>query len=362
MQLPTLLNYRIHEYKHFLENYQVAIAYTPQENSIGHFAKESNYIENVDYYRTRDLTFFGGRITYQSGILRTILKFRPSILFIQSNVRYISFWLALILCKLLNIKVVGHGQGLYRFKNPSILKTFVYALHISFSDVYACYTELSKISLNRKPIDQRKLAVARNTITNTSPVTPELKVGDENGILFIGRIRERAGIETLLSAVQKAREISGIDFHLHIVGGGSAVAEDNLSKYSKFVTLHGPIFDDQKISTISKYCFVGVYPGDAGLSVVHYMSLSLPPIVHDDIFSHMGPEPSYIAHKQNGLLFSKKNAQKEIAELLIEIHKDKTALQSLQISAFETYKSLCNPGLGRSLLAIFNSLNYKQST
>ena len=57
-----------------------------------------------------------------------------------------------------------------------------------------------------------------------------------------------------------------------------------------WVHFYGSIYDPDQISKISLKCMVGCYPGNFNY-IVHLMSPSLPPITHDDLPAHQGPNP-----------------------------------------------------------------------
>lgn len=355
IQLPRLLNYRVAEYAKIAEAFEVAFAYSAANASEGFSAEQDKFIRDARYFPLREKSI-GGSLTYQCGLISAIRKFRPDIVFIQSNVRYLSFWLVLFYCWFRGIPLVGHGQGLYRFQEPGRIRRMIYATHIALSTRYACYTEFSRKSLEDL-VDPRKLVVATNTITNSSPVKWDTKSGAERGVLFLGRLRERSGLDKLIAAIEDVRSRTGEDIILHLVGDGERAADIKALLAGKdWVTAHGAIYDDARIAAISRQCFAGIYPGDAGLSVVHYMSLSLPPIVHDDMRSHMGPEPSYILNGENGFLFSSVAPRDAMASVISYLISNPTALRQGQKGAFQTYDELGRPGLGAGLVSIFKDV------
>ena len=83
-----------------------------------------------------------------------------------------------------------------------------------------------------------------------------------------------------------------------------------------------------------------------GLNAVHMLSLSLPVVTHGDLSKHMGPEPEYIQHKENGWLLEKKNDvqsfEKALHKLWLTSQDDMKLMQS---SSYKTYEKLSNPSL-----------------
>jgi glycosyltransferase involved in cell wall biosynthesis len=275
----------------------------------------------------------------------TVFFSKLDVLFITANPRYLSTWMTIIVAKLKGTKVLLHGQGLYRKQSISFGNKLAYFLYSKLCDQYIAYTQLSKDSLQGLSI-YNKTSVAENSIVNDYPI--DQKTGQENGILFVGRLRDGSNIEMLIQAcidLNVSNDPGGKLIHLHIVGGGNNF-EQLKSQFSNhdFIHFWGEIYDSQEISNISKHCFSGCYPGDAGLSVLHYMSLSLPAIIHSSMHRHMGPEPSYVQEKTNGVYFER-NDLASLKNAIQSIYADKTQLAIMQKNAFETYMDITMPPL-----------------
>ena len=105
------------------------------------------------------------------------------------------------------------------------------------------------------------------------------------------------------------------------------------------VIFHGENYNSQKIKKIADNCFVGVYPGNSGLSIVDFFYYGLPVIVHDDFKSHMGPEPYYIKNCYNGLLFKKSSAV-SLSNKIYTIYKNKKLIKKLSKGSYETFSNL----------------------
>jgi hypothetical protein len=83
------------------------------------------------------------------------------------------------------------------------------------------------------------------------------------------------------------------------------------------------------------------------------MSLSLVPVVHNRLASH-GPEPGYIAHGKNGILFEHSPSQREASlfEALRSLFDHPEQIKKIQEMAFNTYLQLANPSLAIRLRRI----------
>lgn len=301
---------------------------------------------------------FGSSIgTYQLGILRYLWTSRPDSVFVSANARSLSFWLTIILCRFLGLPTYAWGHGLYKRGHASVPIRFIYLLMLRLLTSYICYTDKVLESLVDNGFDRKKLTVGWNTIINTHPVPPDEKYGMERGILFIGRLRQNSGIGLLCRVVKRLREEAGHEVILHIVGDGPERSEIEREESLHYVVFHGLIHDCSKIAEISQSCAIGCYAGNAGLSVVHYMSLSLVPVVHNRLSSHQGPEPGYIAHGQNGILFEYATTQREssLYEALRLLFDHPEHIKQIQIKSFDTYKWLASPSLANRFRRILLS-------
>ena len=65
----------------------------------------------VDYVEAQTTGLFGGRLFHQHGVAGAIVFRRPDTLVVFANLRYLSYWAALVLCRVLRIRVFSHGQG-----------------------------------------------------------------------------------------------------------------------------------------------------------------------------------------------------------------------------------------------------------
>ena len=344
---PYITKYRIPIFSELTGRYGVIIA-ASLNRSYGNISKED--FDGMEFVPLKESQFLSGRICWQSGILELIHRIRPDIVFFSANLRYLSLWASLFFAKLHGAKVILHGQGLYNKPNPSIFHKILYALLHELCDKYICYTQSCKESLQTSRI-YNKSVVVENSIINKHPV--QKTTTNSNGILYIGRLRNDCKIELLIEAIELLRQ-ENVEIELYIIGGGVELA-CNRDKYAKRSYIHflGEVYDSKVISKVSKRCFTGCYPGDAGLSVLHYMSLSLPPIVHSSMSSHMGPEPSYVVNGKNGILFEKDSINSLISAIKRSMDASKQC-QNLQKNAYATYEILTTPNLGQRILAVID--------
>lgn len=289
----------------------------------------------------------GGRLGFQRRVLSTLIRQRPDMLLLPANPRHLSYWLSLLAARVVGVRVFSHGQGLYRHREAGHFRRAMYRLMATLSHRYICYTALSGDSMREIGCRPDRLAVAENSVTLDHTVPPARRTQGATGILFVGRLRAGCRLDTLFAAVE-AERAAGRDITVHVVGDGPERA-DLQRRYGDagWIVWHGAVFDEETIARISLACRVGCYPGDAGLSVVHFFGLSLPPIVHDRISTHMGPEPSYVRDGVNGFVFSQEEPVSSLQAILERIWAlEPERFDSVRRQAFDTYVQLNAPPLG----------------
>jgi len=270
---------------------------------------------------------------------------KHDVIFHVADFKFLSLWFILFFSLFTSKKVFLHGQGGY--KNSGLIINIVYFLITIMCDGYICYTEFSKNALKRKipSFLHPKISVCDNTL-DISTVDKIYLATSSKSFFYIGRLRPGCDIEILLQAAINAQ------VHIKIIGTGDEPYLTELKdKYSSVATFYGAIFDEAKQRDIAYGCIAGVYGGDAGLSVVHYMALALPVVVHNDIEKHMGPEPSYVKDNANGLLFERGNVESLTDKLLILVG-NKDLRDHLAINAITTFNKLKTPSMAEKFVNI----------
>ncbi len=353
---PLLSNYSRETFLELTQYCQVDLVFssTPSETGFGDVPPPEN--SGVRYFVVPTLKPFGERLgMIQWGIGKYLRREKPDVIMISGNPRYLSFWTTLLWAKLLRIPAHVHGHGLYKKRRISTLYRLMTTVLLKLATSYICYAPLVRQSFLDRGFPDGKLAVAHNSQTNHFPVLPQEKTGREKGVLFIGRLREGNRLPLLVRALEKIRREDGLLLTLHVIGTGEqAELVRKEARERPWIVLHGELFDQQRIRDVSLDCFLGCYPGNAGLSVEHLMSLSLPVITHDDLPSHQGPEPSFIRNGVSGLLYDHNNPEESLYRAIRSLASDPLLLAKMRQSAFEDYQGLVNPPLSERFWSILD--------
>lgn len=342
---PYIAKYRIPVFQTLAKSYDMTVAACIAEDNKGYGQPDAS--TRFKFITLKFKNKFG--FLWQSGI-RKLLADHPDGVFIAANPRHLSYWYTLLYCLLFRIPIFCHGQGPYNKSALSFLRRFLYRMELLLATRYICYTEYSRQAFHRLGLQSDKLAVADNSLHLKRVRKLPEHIPPGLHVMFIGRLRPGSNLELLIDAMAN---LSGDNISLHIVGDGEGhdILAQATEKY-KWIHWYGNIYEEDKLLEIAERCIVGCYPGDAGLSILHYMALALPVITHDNMLAHMGPEPSYITDGVNGFLFSYTDKLPSLTALLQNILDQKYDILQAGEQAVATYHELTTPSLGKRLEAI----------
>lgn len=360
----VLTEYRLPVFLEMAERCDIDLVYSSTTPESGYRGAAPQPAPGVRYFHTVAVAPFGARVgMLQWGLAKYILRERPDAILTCCNSRYLSFWTMLALGRLCGIPVHVHGHGMYKKGQINPAYRLMTNTMLRMITSYIAYAPVVGDSFSTFGFDMGKVAVAENSLVNRFPVRPEEKTGGENGILFIGRLRSDSGLDLLIRVIDRIRAQDAIPLTLHIIGegkgGGKKAGEakpalQNDPAAASWIHRYGECYDPQRIREISLQCCSGCYPGNAGLSVVHLMSLSLPIVTHDDMRSH-GPEPSFIEDGVHGVLFDHSNREESLYRALTSLIRDRAQLSRMQHAAFAEYQRISHPSLAARLWSIVDA-------
>ena len=242
------------------------------------------------------------------------------------------------MARLLGIPFYAHGVAFFKRSRIGLGRRLMMRLMLRLVTSYIAYAPIVRESLAAQGFCVDRVFVVPNSLLNRFAVPPEEKTGKERGILFVGRLRSGSGLALLLRVVRRLKEEGDFPFTLHVVGDGEEAAGlRQQAAACNWIIWHGEAYG-ARVSNISRECLFGCYPGNAGLSVVHMMSLSLPVITHDDLSSHEGPEPSYIRKGFTGVLYDHGDPEQSLYRSLQRLAAAPDQVGTMQRSCFEEYQ------------------------
>lgn len=352
---PLIAHYRIEVIESLNRLFSVKLFASSAGIESSGFSREDPVC--AEFVETQISHLFTPGINMQREVVGRIVRERPAAVLMFADVRYVSLWLALMAGRVMRIPVLIHGQGLYRHEEGAgLIRKLCYRVAVALSTQYICYTDASKRSLESAGCPSGKLIVADNSLTVAHTVDPAEKTGTETGILFLGRLRDDSNVGALIEAAGRLRS-EGHQIVLHLIGGGKHAAQLKRQYGDRdYVVWYGPVFDESRIAEISRLCRIGCYPGAAGLSVVHMFGLSLPPLVHDELQRHMGPEPGYVEEGNSGYFYPREGGVEGLVDTIRKVWGvEPEAMRLAAAAAFSKYQQLNSPTLGRRLAEIVRS-------
>lgn len=350
---PILARYRLPVYLELSRYCRVDLLFSKSNPGLGFGDNIREVNSNVRYFQIPTIRPCGNRLgMIQLGLGKYIIREKPDAIVIFASPRYLSFWTTILLARLYDIPIYAHGHGLIRKARVGFGYKLMTWLQLRLVSSYIGYAPCVLKSFAEHGFPTEKIRVAHNSLNISSTVKPNAKTGRERAILFLGRLRRDSKLPLLLRVVRRLREEEAIYVTVHVVGGGECAAkwrEEN--RCHAWILWHGEIYDEQEVCKISSDCFMGCCPGNAGLSVVHMMALSLPVVTHDDFTGH-GPEVSFIRDEENGLLFDYRTPEESLLTALRRLANDPLLVTEMQRAAFSTYQELATPSLAKRLWAI----------
>jgi glycosyltransferase involved in cell wall biosynthesis len=311
--------------------------------------------DNLRYVELPTFKPFGDKMgMFHAGLGKYVLRERPDAIKFCANPRYLSFWTTLFLARILGIPFYAHGVGFFKRRRIGFGRQLMMRLMLRLVTSYIAYAPVVRDAFAAHGFSLAKISVVHNSLVNPFPVSPGEKTGQERGILFVGRLRPRSGLEMLVRVLRRLHQEGRFPFRLHVIGigeEGEKLKQD--AEGCEWIVWHGNA-SDQAASAISRDCLFGCYPGNAGLSVVHMMSLSLPVLTHDDLASHEGPEPSFVRDGISGILFDHRSPEESLYQALHKAATNPGDIACMRFGAYQEYQSLVSPSFATRLWSILN--------
>jgi|688.fasta_scaffold00220_26 glycosyltransferase involved in cell wall biosynthesis len=232
--------------------------------------------------------------------------------FVPAYTNHVGILLSACLFWILRIPIVIHGQALFKKPLPNSLDNLISLFWLSIANRYIAYSMIGLHGPFSNPFFQGRVSVVLNRFESLDslglsdcqpPFDSFVGMNTSLRILFVGRDRPGTRLDLAFELVSSLRN-SGYLIHLDVIGVESPPQEG--------IVFHGPL-QSKTFVDLAMDCHIGLYPGDSGLSVLHYMALGLCPVVHGDIRNHSGPEPSYVEDGVTGFLFNRSSLDSLVA-------------------------------------------------
>jgi len=295
-------------------------------------------VELVDVYQ------LGGRIAWQKGVVKRVLRERPKVLVVNGNPRYVSTVAAIAVARLKGTPVVWWGHAMSSTSRPwraFLRKRLMHAANRLFL-YYPEETELLPASLRARVVGLDNSVDTSNSLRIYDQITASdveqfrirQGLGDDPLILTIGRLTKKAGVGLLLEALHKLGA-GNSRTRLAVLGGGAGMeplkARADELGLSDRVFFVGPVYDEAQIGLWMRASKLFVYGGAVGLSLIHAFCYALPAIISRPLTGHM-PEALLFKEGAYGATFEQGDAG-SLAAVLHEQLAHEDNLQAMGLAA-----------------------------
>lgn len=255
------------------------------------------------------------RLIFQLGVLKSILFKKWDVCIFLGDPNLISNWIGSIIARLIGVKVIFWGHGLYGSEfgvNLAIRKIFLKISNVNL--VYGNWAkdkmleigfEESKINVIYNSLDydfsfhQRKISIEEHfyfrmkIFFNSNPT-----------LIFIGRLTKQKKVHIILQALNELK-MEGENYNLMIIGEGpeKEMLISLSKKYNLNIFFYGSCYEESIISKFISNADLCVSPGNVGLTAIHSLSYGTPVCTHNDFTKQM-PEIEAIIDGETGCLFS----------------------------------------------------------
>lgn len=347
---PRLMSYRVELANDLADRAELILAFSQAPSDDGAWEPDT-LAHNV---RTRIVpthAWLGGAIYYQADLIGIVRRERPDAIVCFANPRYLSFWALALVAQVLRIPFYAHGQGLFRRPNPGKLRRIMFRAMLARCTGYLAYNAFAARSLQGLST-RDNVAALENFFVNPCATPSHERDYEQNGVLFIGRLRPGCELERLADAIiaYNLAPTHG-PLRVKVIGGGQLLSHyRNRYRAHPEIELLGEIYACAEIRDVSLTCFAGCYPGMAGLSIVHMMSMSLPAIVNERLELHMGPEPAYVVDGETGFHFSQTDPARSLERVIARLAGSRQTVAAVGANAYRFYQALSRVRLADRML------------
>lgn len=276
--------------------------------------------ERKKLYPIKNINLFG-HLWWQRGVLRILIfKDYDSVIFL-GDIKIITNWLGIIICKLRRKKIALWTHGTYG-NEKGLKKTLLYLL-LRLADNIFLYEKRAKKILLQSNFLRKKLHVVYNSINLNSQTKIYQTLNFEKkttpnkyyNLIFFGRLTKVKRIDLAIEAViQLNRKFQ--KFSLKVVGDGPQ--EEYLKKIvcdadaNEYISFERAKYSEYEIGQMFFQSDLLISPGNVGLNAVHAMFYGTPVLTHNN-FNNQMPESEIIEEGVNGV-FHKENDLKSIED------------------------------------------------
>ena len=296
--LPTLPHYRLGFFKELNNRidsqYELLIlnGASNKKGKLIHQAPSNGFVSQE--LKSFLFSFFGFRIVWIKGLLRAIRKYHPDAVVILFNYGVLSYWLAVLLCKVKNKPLAFWSSGHKRkeiYGRKLKLKEWVTGHLLNAATAHICYGTRYAQELKATMIEPESIFIAQNTINverilsarfeNKEFFRTRLALDpDETVFLFVGVLIKNKNLDIAIKTLKNIIE-KGYRIKFLIIGSGEqrktlqALVKE-LGIESSIVFLGSKFGEELTPYFLAADAFL--LPGTGGLAINEAMAYGIPVI------------------------------------------------------------------------------------
>jgi len=298
-------------------------------------------LENAQFTHGRNIHLFEGKfyMCWQAGLLEWLQQWRPDVLIMEANPRYLTSRAAIRWMKTHGGKVIGWGLG-----SPEPLgslkraRLFLRRRFVRQLDALITYSLQGADEYARLGIDPKQIFTAPNAVapkpSHKMPERPKTYRAGKPVVLFIGRLQPRKRVDLLIHACARLKQYRPL---LWIVGDGpyryklEDLAAEQYPETHFYGAQHG-----KDLEKLMRRADLFALPGTGGLAVQQAMAFGLPVIVGESDGTQ-----SDLVRKENGWVLPEVSTE-ALADLLATALNDLSSLRRMGQASFRIVREEVN--------------------
>lgn len=307
---------------------------------------EDSLLASVNHLKTRNW----GPLRWESGIVKSVLDRQYDAHVLEGRVYNLSTWVALIVARVLNRKVLLWGHGWKREERG--IKLLFRRQFYGLAAGLLLYGENAKRIAENVGLPSSQLTVVHNSIysreeisslgsdqVNATTAYGSIGLDDKASTLIVScRLTPRHKIELLAQALG-VLHMSGPYMNVIVVGDGSQreVIENAFHRVACQALFVGEVYSVSQLGGLYEMADLAVSPAASGLNIVQAMGFGVPVLVplNDP---HAGPEEELVVEGLTGARFEYGNPE-DLSLAIIRILENEAQRKQMGINGREVVLS-----------------------
>lgn len=308
-----------------------------------------------------NIWFFKKRLLWQKGLIKLVFVKKYDSYIFLGNPYFVSTWVSILLCNLLNKRVLIWTHGVTKPLGKT--KTLIFKLLWFLADDILLYGNYAKKEMIKIGVDKSKLHVIYNSLDYKKQLSVRKTLIKTNiykshfknmypVVIFLGRLNKVKKLDMIIEA-QSILNKKSVFFNTILVGDGPEMeflkASSKKANLEKFCWFYGACYEENKIGELIKNADICLAPGNVGLTAMHSMVYGTPVITHSD-FSFQMPEYEAVIDEETGAFFQRDNINDLVDVLELWLNKSDNEKSIIEDNCMKVIDENYNPMNQKSII------------